>query len=69
MVGVCISVGVDERFWETLGLIKGTGKYRATEDLLFAGGNVNTEVDCLDGEREGQEEEGEEVHLGHRCRV
>ena len=47
----------------------GTGKYRATEDLLFAGGNVNAEVDCLDGERERQEEEREEVHPGHRCRV
>ena len=47
----------------------GTGKYRATENLLFAGGNVNAEVDCLEGERERQEEEGEETHRGHRGRV
>lgn len=65
VVGVCISVGVDERVfgktwqvdkgWLSFPLV-GTGKYRATENLLFAGGNVNAEVDCLEGERERQEE-------------
>ena len=35
------------------------------EDVLFVGGGVNAEVDCLDGKRERQEEEGEEVHPGN----